>query len=183
MVITAFQVQVKVGRPQFFQETLLADTSMDFVLWIPSLTLSKADVRFAEREPTWSSYTTAEALPTTRRVELIDRKEFATAALDENEEAFVVHIAALTSTMTTIYPARKAQIASLNLEEVPDTVPAAYSDYADVYSKDSAAELPEHTGINNHAIDLEEGKQPSYGPTYSLGPVELETLKITSKPT
>ena len=38
-------------------------------------------------------------------------------------------------------------------------------------------ELPENTGINKHAIELEVGKQPPYGPIYSLGPVELETLK------
>ena len=39
-------------------------------------------------------------------------------------------------------------------------------------------EFPENTGINEHAIELEEGKQPSFGPIYNLGPVELETLKI-----
>ena len=38
-------------------------------------------------------------------------------------------------------------------------------------------ELPENTGINKHAIELIEGKQPPYGPIYSLGLVELETLK------
>ena len=38
-------------------------------------------------------------------------------------------------------------------------------------------ELSENTGINEHAIELVEGKQPPYGPIYSLGPVELETLK------
>ena len=38
-------------------------------------------------------------------------------------------------------------------------------------------ELPENSGINEHVIKLIEGKQPPYGPIYSLGPVELETLK------
>ena len=56
-------------------------------------------------------------------------------------------------------------------------VPIEYTDYADVFSPEAAAELPEHTDFNDHAIDLEEGKQPPYGPIYSLGPVELETLK------
>ena len=42
---------------------------------------------------------------------------------------------------------------------------------------ENAAELPENTGINEHAIKLEEGKQTSFGLIYSLGPVELETLK------
>ena len=38
-------------------------------------------------------------------------------------------------------------------------------------------ELPENTSINEHAIELQDGKQPLYEPIYSLGPVELETLK------
>ena len=52
-----------------------------------------------------------------------------------------------------------------------------YSDYSNVFSTEKAAELPENTGINEHAIKLEEGKQPSFWPIYSLDPVELETLK------
>ena len=31
--------------------------------------------------------------------------------------------------------------------------------------------------MNEHDIELKEGKQPLFGPIYSLGPVELETLK------
>ncbi len=38
-------------------------------------------------------------------------------------------------------------------------------------------ELSENTGMNEHAIELIEGKQPPYGPIYTLSPVELETLK------
>ena len=37
--------------------------------------------------------------------------------------------------------------------------------------------LPENTGINEHAFELEVGKQLSYRPIYSLGPLELKTLK------
>ncbi len=38
-------------------------------------------------------------------------------------------------------------------------------------------ELPENTGMNKHAIELIEEKQPPYGPIYAFSPVELETLK------
>ena len=41
-----------------------------------------------------------------------------------------------------------------------------------------ASELPEHTGINDHAKELVDDHQPLYSPIYSLGPVELETVKI-----
>ena len=41
--------------------------------------------------------------------------------------------------------------------------------------------LPERIEPNEHVIDLEDGKQPPYGPIYSLGSVELETLKTYIK--
>ena len=62
---------------------------------MPFLTSFDADIWFAEKKLVWSSYTTAEALPTTRKVNLIDQKKFAKAALDENPETFLVQIAAL----------------------------------------------------------------------------------------
>ena len=37
--------------------------------------------------------------------------------------------------------------------------------------------LPERIELNKHAIDLEDDKQLPYKPIYSMGPVELETLK------
>ena len=40
------------------------------------------------------------------------------------------------------------------------------------------AELSEHTGMNDHTIELEKSKQPLFGPIYSLGLIELETLKF-----
>ena len=53
MVIAAFQVIDKLGRARFFQKTfLLADTMMEVVLGMPFLTLSNADIQFAEKELT-----------------------------------------------------------------------------------------------------------------------------------
>ena len=52
-----------------------------------------------------------------------------------------------------------------------------YSDYSNIFSAENAVELPENTEMNEHAIELEEDKQLPFGPIYSLGPVEWETLK------
>ena len=62
---------------------------MEVVLGMLFLTLSNSNIQFAEKKLTWRSYTAKEALPTTRKVELIDKKEFAKAALNENIKAFV----------------------------------------------------------------------------------------------
>lgn len=42
-------------------------------------------------------------------------------------------------------------------------------------------ELPEDTGINEHAIELIDGKQPPYRPIYIFSLVELETFKTYIK--
>ena len=62
----------------------------------------------------------------TKRVPIIDRKEFAAAALTLEEEAFVVHVAYLRAKMA-MHPARKAQVASLLAEEV--SIPEEYVDF------------------------------------------------------
>ena len=188
MMVVAFLVTDKANRVKFFKKTfLVANVSPEVVLGMPFLTLSGADVDFSGRELRWKTYTVEEALPTTRRVELVGKKEFAAAALDPEHETYVVHVGSVSSDASPsssasqlefdVHPSRRPQISGLIAEEAPTKVPAEYSDFADVFSPDLASELPEHTGINDHAIELVEGQQPPYGPIYSLGPVELETLK------
>ena len=101
--------------------------------------------------------------------------------MDVNSETFMVHMAIRERKEMPVHSKRQAQVGALLFDEAPTEVPAEYSDYSDVFSAENAAELPENTGMNEHAIELEEGKQPSFGPIYSLGPVELETLKTYIK--
>ena len=94
MVIAEFHMEDKSGRPKFFQETfLVTDTKFELVLGMPFLKLSNADLSFDEGTFTWKSYITNEALPTTKRVQLVYLKEFVIAALDANSKTFVVHVA------------------------------------------------------------------------------------------
>ena len=175
IVIAGFSLHDKLGKVQFFQETfLVADTRIEVVLVMPFLTLSNADIRFAEQELVWRTYSAAKVLPMTRRVKINDKKGFAAAALNKEDETFVVHLVAL-SVDSNIDASRQAQISLLDVEEV--TILSEYADYTDVFSPDSVAELPNHTVINDHPIDLIDNKQPPYSSIYSLGPVELETLK------
>ena len=107
MVIAGFQVINKLRRAQFFQETfLLANNIMEVVPGMLFLTLSNVNIQFAEKKLIWRTYTTGDALPTTQRVEFIEKKEFAKAALDENIKAFVVHMSSLSlGSKMTIHPA------------------------------------------------------------------------------
>ena len=56
-----------------------------------------------------------------------------------------------------LHPSRKPQVSDLIAEEAPTKVSAKYSDFADVFSPDLAFELPEHTKINDYAIELVDG--------------------------
>ena len=113
------------------------------------------------------------------------KKEFAAAALNPEYETYVVHVGSVRSNASpsffifepNVYPSCRPQVSGLIAEETPTKIPAKYSDFEDVISPDLASELPEHTGINNHAIKLINGQQPPYGSIYSLKPMELETLK------
>ena len=109
-------------------------------------------------------------------MKIINKKEFAKTALDENVETFVVHVKSLSLSSMLIFPAQEAQIALLIAKKVK--IPAKYSDFSDVFLEKKALVLPKITNLNQHAIELQEGQQPPYRPIYSLGQVELETLKI-----
>ena len=76
---------------------------------------------------------------------------------------------------------KQAQIGALLFDKALIDVPVKYSNYNNVFSTENAVELLENTRINKYVIKLEESKQPLFRPIYSLGSVELETLKTYIK--
>lgn len=62
-------------------------------------------------------------------------------------------------------------------DEAFTTILIEYSDFTDIFSKESTAVLLENNKIKTHVIDLKEGKQSLYGSIYSLRPVKLKTAK------
>lgn len=96
--------------------------------------------------------------------------------MDPVEKAFIVYIAFLDLDLKIlIYQAREDQITLLIVKKM--AILAEYLGYINVFSKDSDAELPKDSDINEHAIKLEPGKQSPYKPIYSLGLVKLKTFK------
>ena len=180
MVVVAFSMTDKTNRVRFFEETfLVANISSEIVFGMPFLTLSGANVDFLGWKLRWRTDTTKKALPTTRLVELVGKKDFAAAMLDLEHETYIVHIRSVSSNVSpSSSPLDRPRISCLNALKAPIKVLAEYLDFADIFSPDLASELPEHTGINDHAIELVDScQQSSYEPIYSLEPVELKTLK------
>ncbi len=104
--------------------------------------MSNANVDFQARDLQWRSYTTGEVVLTTKRVELIRKKEFAAAALYPKHEAFVVHVAALSVDLgDEVHPSRRAQIAHLKVDEAPTKVLSKYADFVDIFLTKSAVKL------------------------------------------
>ena len=98
----------------------------------------------------------AEALPMTKRVEIINKKEFAVAVLNVNNETFI-HIAALEeSTTISIHHSYQAQVTLLTNEETK--ILAKYFNFSNVFSSGYATELLKYTEINDHPIDLLDNK-------------------------
>ena len=94
--------------------------------------------------------------------------------MDKNSKTFIVYVASLNVALG-IHPDKVAQIALLLTKEVK--ILDKYSDFINIFSEKKALVLPERTKFNEPAINLEDSKQPLYGPIYCLSPVELETLK------
>ena len=144
--------------------------------------LSGANIDFLDWELRWKTYTTKEALLTTRYVELVGKKKFAAAALHPEHETYVVHVGSVSSDALPsfspleldIHTSRKSQISGLIAEESLTKVADKYVDFTDDFSPDLAFKFSKHTGINDHAIELVDGQQP-------LWLVELETLKAYIK--
>ena len=93
--------------------------------------------------------------------------------MNKNSETSVIHIASINIALVlvSVHPNKEAQIASLLTKKVK--IPDNYSDFVDIFSKKKALILPKCIELNEHTIDLENGKQALYGPIYSLGLVEL----------
>ena len=112
---------------------------------------------------------------------------FFIVALDTDSKTFVMHMAIQEQEEMPVHLERQAQIEAktqvraLLFDKAFTVILAEYSDDSNVFSAENATELLEYIRLNNHTIKLEEGKQPPFGPIYSLGPVELETLKTYIK--
>jgi len=66
---------------------------------------------------------------------------------------------------------------SQELESLHNQIPSEYHDFLDVFSKSKADKLPDHNPAYDHHINLEDGKQPLFGPIYNLSKVESAALQ------
>ena len=188
MVVPTFSVVDKANQVRFFEKTfLMAKVSSEVVFRIFFFTMSGANVDFSKQELRWRTYITEEAFPTTKYVKLVGKKEFATAALNQEPEIYVVYVASFSSTSLVaslgstplnVYPFRRPQIFVLITKETLTKIFNKYADFEKVFSVDLSSKIFKYTRIYNYTIKLFDGQQPPYSPIYSLGPVNWRFWRL-----
>ena len=147
----------KANQVRFFEKIfLMANVNLEVVFGMLFFTLSSTDIDFLDQKLWWRIYTTQKALPTTKRVKLVEKKEFAATPFDPKHKTFIVHIASLSSISlhANVHSSYGLPIVGLIVKKASTKVSAKYTDFADVFSLDLTFKLPEHIGINDHAIKL-----------------------------
>lgn len=117
---------------------------MEVILKILFLIFSNANLQFVDKELKWKSYRTTKALPTTKRVEFINKKKFPIVVLDENVKIFVVLITTLSTTLTLVlqvYFFCQAQVGLLLANKTLIKVLSKYLDYINIFSFNLVIEL------------------------------------------
>ena len=90
----------------------------------------------------------------------------------------MIHVAIWKQEKMLVYSKKQAYVGVLLFDNVFIEVWAEYFNYSNVFLVEHIVKLPENTEMNKHAIILEKGKQLPFELIYSLGLVELQTLKI-----
>ncbi len=92
-----------------------------------------------------------------KKVQLIEKKVFATAAFDLEYKAYIIYIVAFNITSNIgnkMHLLRRAQIAQLQVDKVLIKVFSEYADLIDIFLSKLAVKLFKYKGINNYAIEL-----------------------------
>lgn len=79
--------------------------------------------------------------------------------------------------VTRIDLLRAAQIVTLQFDKASTKILFKYVDFPNVFSLNLVIKLLRNTGIDKHAMELVNCKQPSYRPICAFSLLELETLK------
>ena len=97
-MVAVFSVTDQALRVRFFEEIFpVANVSPDIAFGILFFSLSYTHVNFPKKELQQRFYTIEKVFSTIKRVALVDKKEFTSAALDPGYEIFVIHITFLKS--------------------------------------------------------------------------------------
>jgi len=141
-------------------------THYDVILGLAWLDYVNLDIQWPERKWFYRDSTAA--------VEELSADDF-TKSLEKETMVYVFYGAPMESEKPKQRPACNSQEVAIYSVGIELTLPSKYREYEDVFSKEECEIVPEGAGVT-HAIDLEEGTKPPYGPIYALSERELRIL-------
>ena len=98
---------------------------------------------------------TRNIFPTTKKVELIRKKEFAIVIFNPKYKVFVIYITTLSfNSGNKMNPSKKAQIVYLKVNKTLIEIFSKYIDFKDIFLLKLAIKFLNYTSINNHIIKL-----------------------------
>lgn len=180
-----FEITDRLRHTRFFKDTFLAcDCDNPIILGMPWLTLANPNVDWQADKSEhleWKKYDASVALETTRRITLTNAKSFAEDALDKACGVYVMHVKHLPDLHPSPSNAAPQAMSAMDLKQqafdvTEVTISDVYKEFSDVFSDDKANIFPDH-GLDDHAIDLIDDRQPPYGPVYNLSEVKLTVLR------
>lgn len=108
---------------------------MEAILEMLFFSLSNVNIWFGEKNNlTQKNCTVTEALSTTKREKLINKRECTKMAMDENTKIFMVPIAILSALL--IHSSQEVQLELLQANKTTTEVTPKYSDYGNIFSPD-----------------------------------------------
>lgn len=121
-----------------------------------------------EAQPTKSS---APVRKPEHHIAMVSAVGFARAVRTKGAQLFAVSIEYIEKAIR-----KKEQETDDNPVQLRTIIPPEYHDFLELFLKQEADKLPPHRYVD-HAIEIEEGKKPPFGPLYSMSEAELRALK------
>ena len=103
----------------------------------------------------------------------IQWRDFISTVTDSIEES--LDLGSLTQILTD-FQVMQVQLETLDESSEETTIPKAYRELANVFSPSNANSLLSYRD-EDHAIELEPGKPPPFGPLHNLSEYQLQTLR------
>ena len=174
----------KNGNQRFFEEFFLkVSINEDLIFGMSWLELATSNVDWRNHIIKWS-LDSVFIMPTARRLEIINEKLMMDDLLVGDFVAYVLHVRIHkenAKNLRNVHKFRKTRISvALQNKKIEEKIEIAISKewqhIKEPFRKDLIYELPKHES-SDHAIDLEEKTQLSYGFIYSLSKLKLKVFK------
>ena len=88
----------------------MANIKFEVILGMLFLKFRNVNMSFGEKILIWRTYITNKALSITKRVQIIDKKDFVIVVLDVNSKTFVIHVTIQKQEKMLLHSKKQAQI-------------------------------------------------------------------------